>query len=178
MYRTEEKPRHEHRGRAIDHSTSTDIILDNGVVSRIAFPCYYAYYKDGIPIHKVPRVGNIVDHFGWPEPKRIDRSCQPIGLQVEPINLRSEGYNSVKLVLPDGVSDWLFVSSVIEDNVIRLIIRVQCPDAIEEQVEVPYSLYVTGTYSYTTDYAAVPIAASDLVTKGVIRILPARLYSE
>lgn len=178
MYRTEEKPRHEHRGRAIDHSTSTDIILDNGVVSRIAFPCYYAYYKGGIPIHEVPRVGNIVDHFGWPEPKRIDRSCQPIGLQVEPIHLRNEGYTSVKMVMPDEASDCVHVSSIIDDNVIRLTIRVECEDAIEDKVEFPYSLYITGTYSYTTDYAAVPIAASDLVTKGVIRILPARLYSE
>lgn len=178
MYRTEEKPKHEHRSHAIDHSTSTDIIIDNGVVSRIAFPCYYAYYKGGIPVHEIPIAGMTVDHFGWPEPRRIDHSCQPIGLQVEPIDLLGEGYSSVKLVLPDSVYDWIDVSSFIDDNVIRLIIKAECPDAVEEEVEVPYWLYITGTYTYNTDYTVTPIAASDLVTKGVIKILPAQYIKD
>lgn len=166
MYRTEARPI-KYESKAIDLSTDTVIEVVNGIISRIAFPCYYFYRLDGLPIgaHRIPSV--VWDHFGWPRPDKPDHSWQPSnieGLAIDPIMLHDEGYSSAQLVMKDP-PDGLDCVARIDGHIVRVTLDVMCDDAISERVDVPYSLYVSGSFADGTE-------TRDLVTKGIIRIHP------
>lgn len=150
---------------ARDVTSGVVIEIQNGITSRIAFPCYYLYRKDGMPIdyHRVPHA--VIDHFGWPSPDHRDRSWQPRiidNLVAEPIHLTDEGYDQVSMHtydLPDGFSH----SVSIDDWVVRLTLNPRCNDAILEPVNVRFSVIATNSTENV----------SDMVANGIIRILPA-----
>jgi len=172
MYRTESRPHEEPASRVSDRATKTVIKVSNGIVSRMAFPCFYAYRADGKPFppnHRMPPIWQ--DHLGWPSPDHPDRSFQPRvieGLMIEPIHLESEGYTDATVALKDA-PDGLSVSAFLDDSIVRIAIETMCDDADSAEVEVPFALYVSGTLVVDEEEHA----ARDLVTRGVIRILPA-----
>jgi len=157
--------RKESASHARDVTNNVIIEVQNGATSRIAFPCYYLYRKDGMPIdyHRIPHM--VIDHFGWPSPDHRDGSWQPRivdNLVVEPIHLTNEGYDQVSMNaydLPDGFDH----SVSIDDNVVRLTLNPRCDDAILEPVNVRFSVIATNSAE----------GMSDMVANGIIRILPA-----
>lgn len=171
MYRTE-PPRHEPMSRAVDRSSRAEIVVTNGVISRLAFPCYYMYRRDGepyFPHRKVPPI--VQDHRGWPDPQHRDRSFQPRvveGLVIEPIHLEDEGYTSVTMVIGDSPSGITWEGSI-DDFVIRVELSVMCDEADSEELVVPFSVYAEGTF----DVDGTQHPARDVVTSGTIRVLPA-----
>ena len=167
MYRTPPPKHHEPTARAVDRSTDTIIEIENGIISRIAYPCYYIYRKDGKP-YKHPVIPPIWhDHLGWPSPDKRDRSFQPRlkNLIVEPIHLSDEGYTDVIVALRDE-PDGLTITGEIDDSIVRLTIKALCEDAISERVDVKFAVYLEGTLLSNTP-------ARDLVTRGILRIVPA-----
>lgn len=167
MYRTEQPKPRKHESHAFDLSTDTIIDVVNGIISRIAFPCYYMYREDGLPLGVRTIPPAVWDHLGWPQPGRRDHSWQPCnieGLVIEPIKLEDEGYDLVQLVMKDA-PEGLDAYVEIDGSIIRLTLDIMCRDAIENEVKVPYSLYASGTFEDDVE-------ARDLVTKGIIRIHP------
>ena len=169
MYRTEHRPPREPMGHARDAATGAVLEVANGIASRIAFPCYYMYREDGLPV-PVDRVPPMVrDYRGWPAPDRRDRSWQPFRMHditIEPIMLDEEGYDAAEMCLHEAPSG-LSCEATIDGSVVRLVVRPMCPDADTEVVEVPFSLYVSGTLQDGFE-------ARDMVTRGTLRILPAQ----
>lgn len=170
MYRTEPPEKPKRTSHIDDRSTETVITVMNGTISRLAFPCYYAYREDGMPFpyHKIPPIWK--DHLGWPTPDRRDHSFQPRiveGMVVDPIHLTDEGYTTAMMTFdnpPDGLS-W---SLDIDDYIIRVNLDVSCNSANSEELDIPFAMYVIGTLVVDD----VSHEARDLVTKGTIRILP------
>ena len=172
MYRNQPTRPPEPRSRVTDRSVPhMTIEIDNGVTSRIALPCYYAYRKDGMPLphHEIPPI--MQDHIGWPRPDARDRSFQPLhveGLVIEPIHLQDEGYEQAIVTLKDAPSG-LSATAELDDSIIRVTVTAMCDEADSEAVEVPFSLYVSGTL---TD-GDTQFQARDIVTSGTIKVLPA-----
>lgn len=168
MYRTEEHKQHKPVGHVTDRAVGMVIEIANGIVSRIAIPCYYVYDKHGLPLppHVAP---TFIDHLGWPNPGHPDHSLQPVewyGVTVDPIHLSDEGYRTADFIMGEDAPRGLYVNTSIDDNVIRIAMRAMCDDADVEQVEVPFSLYLSGNLQYG-------FPARDLVTSGIVRIVPA-----
>lgn len=172
MYRTEERPRKEPTSYAVDTPTRTDIIVRNGETTRIAFPCYYAYRKDGMPFpfHKVSPA--VIDHYGWPRPDRRDHSFQPDhvpGLVIEPIHLSDEGYTGAEISFGTDAPSGLEADLEIDDFIVRLNLSVICSEATSEEIEVPYAIYIDGFF----DHDGKRQYTRDIVTRGVVKVLPA-----
>lgn len=171
MYRTEHHKPRRPVGRAVDRSTDTIIEVANGIRSRIAFPCYYAYRPDGMPFpfHELPPIWR--DHLGWPRPDQRDHSFQPHrieGLIVEPIHLSEEGYESA-IVTTSSAPGGLEIEGYIDDYIVRIDIDAMCPMADDDKVDTRFAIYLEGTF----DVDGRQHAARDLVTSGIIRIIPA-----
>lgn len=171
MYRTEERPRKEPTAYAVDTPTRTDIIVRNGETTRIAFPCYYVYRKDGMPLPFKKVSPAKIDHYGWPRPDRRDHSFQPHhipGLVIEPIHLSDEGYDTVEVALPSDVSEGFNLGGTIDDFIVRVNINAACDEASEEELRIPYSIMLSGFFDHdnTRQYVR------DIVTRGEVRVLP------
>lgn len=169
MYRTESRPHEEPASRVSDRATKTVIRVSNGIKSRMAFPCFYAYRSDGNPFSPNHRMLPIwQDHLGWPSPDHPDRSFQPRVIEVEPIHLEDEGYTTATVTLK-GAPTGLSVSAKLDDSIVRVDIDAMCSSADTAEIEVPFALYVSG--NLLVDGKSHP--ARDLVTRGTIKILPA-----
>ena len=150
-----------------DSATETAIVIDNGTISRIAFPCMYVGFD--------PRNRDIEDHVGWPEPRRPDRSSQlPERFNcttLEPIELSLEGYTEIIVATNDNKPDGVELYGFIDDNVITLQIDAMCRDAQENDVSFEFAMYAIGeTMEYDAGDDSTPIQLRDLVTKGSITI--------
>lgn len=172
MYRNQPTRPPEPRSRVTDRSVPhMTIEIDNGVTSRIALPCYYAYRKDGMPLphHEIPPIEQ--DHIGWPRPDARDHSFQPLhveGLVIEPIHLQREGYTQVTVAMKSPPSG-LTVTAELDDSVIRMKVTAMCSNADSQVVEVPFSMYISGTLSD----GGRQFQARDIVTSGTIKVLSA-----
>ena len=172
MYRTEERPRKEPTAHVVDTPTRTDIIVRNGETTRIAFPCYYVYRKDGMPLPFRKVSPAKIDHYGWPRPDRRDHSFQPHhipGLVIEPIHLSDEGYIRAQLSLGSDAPSGINFSLEIDDFIVRLNLSVANVEAEKEELEVPYTIFLDGTFTYGEKLQGV----RDIVTRGIIKVLPA-----
>ncbi len=106
------------------------------------------------------------DYIGWPTTDRPDFSCQlPPGcdrsLVIHEINLPEEGYQSVEVAMlnpPSGLS----MTGVIDYDTIKLTISALCQSAKEEDIDVKFSIYVTGNKNGKQ--------LRDIITKGILHI--------
>lgn len=131
------------------------IVVDNGTITRINIPCFYG--------RRMTRMDMMLwDHHGWPSPDRPDGSDYARFLNLSDIDLESEGYTSVTVVLGYDVTG-LFAQASIDYDMIVLSITAICPSANSSDVEVPFSIYALGA----NDEAG---QLRDLVTKGTICI--------
>lgn len=64
---------HAHRTMQ-DTSTPSRMIVENGSWGTFAIPCWYIEVRQ--PSRQYPHNVDLHDHLGWPDPKRVDRSCQ------------------------------------------------------------------------------------------------------
>lgn len=112
-YRKKEHDRHHHERDLYAPTTPSDIVVTNGGITKVAFPCWY-YLPDEWPHHPCHHHMHEHDHHGWPNPDRPDWSCQIpdevpyphhhhrwfIDLEhLVPLNLVDEGYTSVDMTL-------------------------------------------------------------------------------
>ena len=172
MYRTEERPpeRPERPRRITDKASKAILELDNGVTSRIAFPCFYAYREDGkpFPCRRIPPAW--WDHRGWPEPRHPDHSWQPRrieGLMIEPIHLADEGYTDAKFLVEEyGKPEGFGATAWIDDSIVRVTLTAECIDAQEGKLEFPFSIFLEGSFEHDGE----SYRARDLLTSGTVRI--------
>lgn len=145
---------------ASDVSPHIRIAIDNGIVSRIAIPCFYRYFDGMTTTHD----RMMHDHIGWPSPGHPDASCQEHDgcghLVIRDIDLEEEGYDSIEADMVDG-PEGLTISGEIDGSVIRLTIKSLCQEAIEESIDVPFSIYAVSDDD----------TMRDVVIKGVLHIV-------
>lgn len=150
-------PHHDRMVHIDETSTQSLVCVDNGTISYISIPCFYA--GDTI----VTRIDIMrIDHFGWPYPGHPDRSFQPHHCTRDDIevDLEAEGYEQVKVSFDwDNVPSGLTASGSIDGNIIRIMISAACADAIDEDIDVPFSAFVRGEN------------VSSIAMKGIIHIL-------
>lgn len=156
-------------GRIQIDETATEslICVDNGTVSYISIPCFYA---DGRIITRLDVMR--IDHFGWPHPGHPDRSFQPRprcrGYQE--VDLEAEGYTDAEMVIdlyPDDDThfiDGISAECSIDGGIVRVAITAMCADARKEDLMLPYSIYINGV----TD-GNMPLRS--VVTKGMLHVL-------
>lgn len=154
-------------GRHIINDTArkTTIAIDNGTISHILIPTFYheRRYHDR----------KLHDHFGWPYPGHPDKSCQIVPgeeclIVLDEIDLSSEGYDAVEFCMvdpPEGLS----ASGSIDGNAISVSITAMCPDIVTDDVDVSFSIYVTGEIENEYDEPNVPLR--DVIAKGVLHIV-------
>lgn len=123
-YRQLKPPKREHRVLK-DTATPNVTLVQNGATAHLAVPCWYVEVRE--PFHPDLHDRNLHDHLGWPDPMRVDRSCQNayhvtphlydhalhgwhhIGwyldqANVSPIHLRQEGYEKVEVVFSEKIA--------------------------------------------------------------------------
>lgn len=168
-----------------DTATRNLTYIQNGATANLAIPCWYHEVRHPQHTHVHDREWH--DHIGWPNPGNPDSSSQDAYLikgapyqysderggwedsgryldlsQFFPIHLEAEGYESVEILFanpPKGLT----ASGYLDDYIIRFVISPQCDDALLEDVEVPYTVFVSGTVGKRK--------ARDVVAKGVLHIL-------
>lgn len=172
-YRLPDKRRH----FIVDKASESVIVVDNGTISRVSIPCAYG----PVHHHHCHHDREMHDHIGWPSPDSTDDSCQipdehrhhchfgqmPM---VNEIDLAEEGYESVEISLLDP-PDGLTVTGEIDYNVVRITIVSTCETANEENVDVPFSIYVTGSKTIEDGETTKTFQLRDVVTKGILRIV-------
>lgn len=156
-------------GRIQIDETATEslICVDNGTVSYISIPCFYA---GGRIITRLDVMR--IDHRGWPHPGHPDRSFQPRprchGYQE--VDLAAEGYTDAEMTIdlyPDD--DTHFISGLsaecsIDGGIVRVAITAMCDDARKKDLMLPYAIYITGA---TEDN----LPLRSVVTKGMLHVL-------
>lgn len=168
-YRKLERPETPGKRYVSNASPEAKVFVSNGTAVNYAFPCWYVEVPNAIvAYHRV----DCHDHYGWPDPMRVDRSCQigPTRMTDEsdayvfPIHLTEEGYDSISVLFdqkPAGVSA---TGSVDEDDdwIVRTNFSASCPDAVSEKVEAKFSVIASNSETN----------AKDLVVRGRLIILP------
>lgn len=180
-----------HRGHRVLQDTTTKnlTLVQNGATANLAIPCWYCC--GDLPQHVRPHRVDCHDHIGWPNPEHPDHSCQdahidyidslvpinrydhhkrgwyPIRRHLDmskffPIHLKDEGYTSVDVTFVNKPTG-LVGSGTIDDYIVRFTLEPRCIAAIEEDIDVPYAVFVNGTLGKRK--------ARDVVAKGVLRIL-------
>ena len=147
-------PRPDRRMPVMHAAMQSNVVMDNGTIAHLAVPFFRKFgkivTKFDIMVH---------DHHGWPRPGRLDHSWQPHrSFNSHPIDLMQEGYDEVEIDfrhLPDGLS----AEGRIERNVVRVDIAAICPDAIDEDLHIPFSVYIVGT------------SLRDVAIKGILHIV-------
>lgn len=87
-----------------------------------------------------------------------------------PIHLKEEGYTTVDVVFkdpPEGITASAFIDDT-EDWVIRVDIDLNCEEAISDDIEVPYSIFVNGSFK---DSKTTTRTMRNIVAKGILHIL-------
>ena len=146
----------------LDNTASHTIItVDNGTISHILIPCFYGEHHNKM-LH---------DHFGWPSPSHVDRSCQlPPGCEhvSVPIDMKDEGYHTIKISMINPPSG-LVVSGSMEYGAINLRIEAMCDSAITSDLDVVICIYAIGDFgSYLYGETT---AIRNVVLKGKIHIV-------
>ncbi len=159
--------------------------VQNGVTAHLAVPCWYMPLDRPQHTHLHDREWH--DHIGWPRPGKPDDSCQDAYLlkappykydearggwhhagryldmsKCTPIHLEREGYNQVDIAFADK-PEGLTASGHIDDHVVRFSITPMCAGAVKEDLDVLYTVFVSGTVAGRK--------ARDVVAKGVLHIL-------
>lgn len=86
---------------------------------------------------------------------------------MKEIDLVSEGYTGAEICMLD-IPEGLEVETSISGNFVRLTISAICEAANKHDVDVPFSLFVTGTHE---EEDGATTSMRDLVTKGFIHIM-------
>lgn len=185
-YRRSEPPKR-HRRTMQETATRNRTYVQNGSTAELAIPCWYMEVLPPKPVsyHNVP----LHDHIGWPDPYEPDHSCQYGDVahhadafehgydkgyvrrlldtrRLIPIHLEDEGYTSIEVAFankPTGLVGHGLIDEG-EDWVVRLTFDVDCPDAIDERLVVPYTAVARGRMGNRN--------VRDLVAVGDLIILP------
>lgn len=140
-----------------DVARQSYITVDNGTISRINIPCFYG--------RRLTRQDKMIfDHMGWPAVDRPDRSDYAQALAINDIDLEDEGYTGVNVILSPTAPTGLSMSGELDYNHIVLVVSAMCNDAITDDIDTKFAIYVTGSNPEVG-------TLKDLVTKGTIRIL-------
>lgn len=142
---------------ADDIAKQSLITVDNGTISRISIPCVY-----GRPFTRQEKMA--YDHAWWPNPDAPDRSNYGRIMVINSIDLVGEGYDTVVTNLADDAPIGLTMSGSINYDMVELLITTMCASAEDEDVDVRFAVYVTGTDDDDQQLR-------DLVTKGVLHIV-------
>lgn len=169
-----------------DTTTRNRTYVQNGATANLAVPCWYDVVD--FPQHIRHHHIDYHDHIGWPDPTHPDESCQDSHLdnmipsnrysdkhhgwfghrrflnmsKFFPIHLEDEGYTTVDIAFvnpPTGLT----AHGYIDDYVVRFTLEPRCNAAIEEDVDVPYTVFINGTVGNRK--------ARDVVAKGILHIL-------
>lgn len=169
-----------------DTTTKNRTYVQNGATAHLAIPCWYDVVN--MPQHIRCHHIDYHDHIGWPTPDHPDESCQDGHLDqmvpsnrysdyhhgwmghhklldmsmFYPIHLEEEGYTSVDVAFVNPPAG-LTAEGYIDDYVVRFTLEPKCESAIEEDIDVPYTVFINGTIGTRT--------ARDVVAKGVLHIL-------
>lgn len=74
-YRNDCEVHHHKSNRTVQKTTSpATFYVTNGQETRLAFPCWYKEIFP--PVLAEHHCRDLHDHFGWPGPRHVDRSCQ------------------------------------------------------------------------------------------------------
>lgn len=186
-YRNAE-PIKRHRRTMQETATRNRTYVQNGSTAHIAIPCFYIEVKPPVraSFHNVP----LHDHIGWPDPIKLDQSCQFGDMahwhveaydhgydkgtvhhyldtsRLIPIHFEDEGYEAVNVSFankPEGLTATGSFDNG-EDWVARIDFDVACPQAIDERTVVPYTAFATGTIRGKR--------CRDLIAVGDLIILP------
>lgn len=186
-YRKIDKPKRTHRVLQ-DITTKNVTPVQNGVTANLAIPCWYMEIRH--PQHTYIHDREWHDHIGWPDPVRPDASSQAAYMLksapysydqsiegwehpgryinmslMHPIHLLKEGYTKVDVVFddpPEGLTSSGYIDEN-EDWVVRFLIHPMCEDAIKEDVNVSYSVFVSGEINGKQ--------CRDIVARGTLRIV-------
>lgn len=174
-----------------DISTENRTLVQNGATAYLAVPCWYQ--EVDMPRGVCVYDRDSEDHIGWPNPYSPDASSQakystPTTQYVEarhvythekdmevkrmldirsmhPVHLRDEGYTGVEVSFldpPDGLTAEGWIDET-DDWVVRFLIHPMCQSAKAEDVDVRYTVFVTG--------ASGSRQRRDVVAAGTLRIL-------
>lgn len=171
-----------------DITTQNKTLVQNGATAYLAVPCWYMEVRHPQHTHLHDRDWH--DHIGWPDPRNPDCSCQNsyavygtpylynytkegwnhirpyLDLSnCYPIHLKEEGYTDVEVAFanpPEGLTASGSIRDT-DDWVVRFLLHPMCPSAIEEDVDVSYTVFVTGQINGKP--------RRDVVAKGTLRIL-------
>lgn len=139
----------------INESARQSIVrIDNGTITNLAIPCYRMKGRllTWLEI-------TVIDHFGWPSPDRPDHSFQPFPPPCkDEVDLIEEGYDEVEVCFTDP-PEGLVATGEIDRNIVRISISSMCESAKTENVDVPFSIYISGD------------GLRSVVTKGIIHII-------
>lgn len=99
-------------------------------------------------------------HRGWHHPHRyLDLS------KCHPIHLLKEGYENVTIAFddpPEGLTASGYIDEK-QDWVVRFDLYPMCDDAIKKDIDVPYTVFVDGSFGTRQ--------VRDVVAKGILRII-------
>lgn len=162
----------------IDRASKNVIVVDNGTISRIVIPCAYG------PTHFPPPWHDKAahDHMGWPTPDSPDQSCQiPVEtisdspdehqgemFVVNEIDFAAEGYDEIAVAFTNPPAG-LDASGYIDYNLVRVTITTMCEGAVQDDLDVPFSVYAIG--SNTDSETGETIQLRDVITKGMLHII-------
>lgn len=188
-YRTFEHKPHEPQRTMQTTATPLKIYVPNSGNAYVKIPCFYQEIKP--PTKMRPHNRPLDDHMGWPDPRRIDHSCQlyePFEAGVEPphtamggrppvrklldmdrlipIHLKDEGYKELFVTWSKGnpttgITNYYAVFDEEQDWVIDLMVSVLDEADPQEEATYKFSLWIDGEYGQS------------LVTTGEIVLLPA-----
>lgn len=151
-YRLPPKP--DRRAHINETARQSLVRIDNGTITNLAIPCYRMRGRILTWLEVM-----VLDHFGWPTPHRPDQSFQPFPPPSEnEIDLNEEGYDEVEICFidpPEGLS----ATGTIDGSIIRISITSMCESAETEDVDVQFSIYISGE------------GLRSVVTKGTIHII-------
>lgn len=181
-YRERPKPPKRVRRTLQDTATENITFVQNGVTAKLAIPCWYLEVNH--PQHTFVHDREWHDHVGWPDPQHPDASCQDASSirlpfhyydnlrgwvtshryidmsKCYPIHLKAEGYDKIEIAFTKDI-EGLQASGYIDDWIARITFFPQCPDAIEEDITVPYVVFASGEHT----------TSRDIIAKGVLRIV-------
>ena len=193
---------HEHRMKEpvrslVDVNTPARIYVNQGVLSHLAFPCWYQEIHKPIPAHPHNRFYH--DYLGWPYPGHPDRICQLwapdqhcciLGKHHEcsphcehyidmsrliPIHLTDEGYTDVEMyidrVLINDEDNIAYIDDR-SDWIIRADITMDTDIESIAPIEHDIAIYVIAYDSETET-----VIRRDLAVQARLIVLPVLAYS-
>lgn len=151
-YRLPPKP--DRRAHIEETARQSLVRIDNGTITNLAIPCYRMRGRILTWLEVM-----VLDHFGWPAPRRPDQSFQPFPPPSEDeIDLTEEGYDTVEICFVDP-PEGLTATGTIDGSIVRVSITSMCESAETEDVDVQFSIYISGE------------SLRSVVTKGTIHII-------